>query len=93
MLATHKSPFSGAWYPEDAAEVECLLLERFAESERRTGSFLFPGALGYVVPHAGPAYSGTVAAAVYRSLREQRPERIVMLAFPHHCRPRRPGRV
>ena len=84
MLATHKSPFSGAWYPEDAAEVECLLLERFAESERRTGSFLFPGALGYVVPHAGPAYSGTVAAAVYRSLREQRPERIVMLAFPHH---------
>jgi AmmeMemoRadiSam system protein B/AmmeMemoRadiSam system protein A len=84
MLAAHKSPFSGQWYPEDGAELEFLLAERFAESERRTGSFLFSGALGYIVPHAAPAYSGTVAAAVYRSLREQRPERIVLLAFPHH---------
>jgi hypothetical protein len=83
MLATHKSPFSGAWYPEDGAELESLLAERFTESERRIGRFFFPGALGYVVPHAGPAYSGTVAAAVYRCLREQRPERIVLLAFPH----------
>jgi MEMO1 family protein len=84
MLATHKSPFSGAWYPDDAAALDSLLSERFAESERRTGPFLFPDALGYVVPHAGPAYSGTVAAAVYRSLAKQHPERIVLLAFPHH---------
>ena len=84
MLATHKSPFSGTWYPEDGAELESLLAERFQESGRRTGSFLFPGALGYVVPHAAPAYSGTVAAAVYRSLGIERPERIVLLAFPHH---------
>ena len=83
MFATHKSPFSGTWYPEDGAELESLLAGRFAESERRIGPFLFAGALGYVVPHAGPAYSGTVAAAVYRSLQEQRPERIVLLAFPH----------
>jgi hypothetical protein len=83
MLATHKSPFSGAWYPDDRAQLEALLAERFQESERRTGEFLLAGALGYVVPHAGPAYSGTVAAAVYRSLAEQRPERIVLLAFPH----------
>lgn len=83
MFATHKSPFSGTWYPEDGAELESLLAERFTESERRIGRFLFAGALGYVVPHAGPAYSGTVAAAVYRSLQQQRPERIVLLAFPH----------
>jgi len=31
----------------------------------------------------GSAYSGTVAAAVYRSLEQQKPERIVVLAFPH----------
>jgi hypothetical protein len=84
MFATHKSPFSGTWYPEDGAELEFLLAERFSESERRIGCFFFPGALGYVVPHAGPAYSGTVAAAVYRSLAAERPERIVLLAFPHH---------
>jgi hypothetical protein len=83
MTATHKSPFSGAWYPEDAADLDSLLTERFAESQRRTGPYLLPGALGYVVPHAGPAYSGTVAAAVYRSLAQQRPERVVLLGFPH----------
>jgi AmmeMemoRadiSam system protein B/AmmeMemoRadiSam system protein A len=83
MLATHISPFSGDWYPEDPGELDRLLEERFAASLRRTGPFLFPGALGYIVPHAGPAWSGTVAAGVYRSLRQQKPERIVVLAFPH----------
>jgi AmmeMemoRadiSam system protein B/AmmeMemoRadiSam system protein A len=83
MPATHISPFSGGWYPEDPGELECLLEERFAASLRRTGPFLFPRALGYIVPHAGPAWSGTVAAGVYRSLRQQKPERIVVLAFPH----------
>lgn len=83
MPATHSSPFSGSWYPSDASELEALLADRFAESEHRTGAYLLPDALAYVVPHAGPAYSGTVAAAVYRSLERQRPERIVVLAFPH----------
>jgi AmmeMemoRadiSam system protein B/AmmeMemoRadiSam system protein A len=84
MLATHKSPFSGTWYPDERGALESLLAERFAESERRTGRYLFKEGLGYVVPHAGPAYSGTVAAAVYRSLEQQRPKRVVLLAFPHH---------
>ena len=83
MMATHKSPFSGTWYPDDNAALDSLLTERFAESERRTGAYLLNDGLGYVVPHAGPAYSGTVAAAVYRSLQQQRPERVVLLAFPH----------
>ena len=83
MLATHNSPFRGSWYPESPADLQRLLEERFAASLERTGEYLFPGALGYIVPHAGPAYSGTVAAAVYRSLELQQPERIVVLAFPH----------
>ena len=83
MPATHHSPFSGTWYPERAGELEQLLEQCFEASLRRTGPFLFPGALGYVVPHAGPVYSGGVAAAVYRSLRRQKPERIVLLGFPH----------
>jgi len=39
---------------------------------------------GLVTSHpCGIAISGTVAAAVYRSLEQQKPERIVVLAFPH----------
>lgn len=84
MSAVHISPYSGAWYPERASELEQLLDERFEQSRERTGPFLFPDGIGFVTPHAGPAYSGTVAAAVYRSLQQQKPDRIVLLAFPHH---------
>jgi hypothetical protein len=84
MGAVHISPYSGSWYPEQALELEQLLDERFEQSRQRTGPYLFPDGIGFVTPHAGPAYSGTVAAAVYRSLQQQRPDRIVLLAFPHH---------
>jgi len=84
MSAVHVSPFSGTWYPAEAAELNRLLEESFELSRQRTGPFLFRNAYGYVVPHAGPEYSGVVAASVYRALRQQNPERIVLLAFPHH---------
>ena len=77
------SPYSGSWYPGNAAELHRLLDERFEESRTRTGPYLFPDAIGFVTPHAGPAWSGGVAAAVYRALQQQAPERVVLLAFPH----------
>src|SRR5689334_13844644 len=84
MSAVHVSPFSGTWYPALAVELDQLLEERFELSRRRTGPYLLGDALGFVVPHAGPECSGVVAASVYRSLRQQKPGRIVGLAFPHH---------
>ena len=85
MSSAHLSPYRGQWYPESPAELEALLEEKYACACARTGNPL-PGGLGFVVPHAGPAYSGTVAATVYRTLQEQHVERIVLLAFPHHGR-------
>ncbi len=82
MSAAHISPYAGSWYPELRSDLERLLDQRFEESARRAGPVL-TGGLGFVIPHAGPAYSGTVAAAVYRALQCQRPEQIVLLAFPH----------
>jgi AmmeMemoRadiSam system protein B/AmmeMemoRadiSam system protein A len=83
MPTVHISPFSGAWYPNQPSALESLLDDAFERSRQRTGPFLVPNGLGYVTPHAGPQYSGTVAAAVYRSLEQRKPERIVVLAFPH----------
>jgi AmmeMemoRadiSam system protein B/AmmeMemoRadiSam system protein A len=82
MSAVHASPFSGSWYPESAPELRSLLEDLFERSRRRA-PFLFPEGLGFVVPHAGPAYSGTVAAAAYRAIGQQAPDRVVLLAFPH----------
>jgi AmmeMemoRadiSam system protein B/AmmeMemoRadiSam system protein A len=82
MIAVHTSPYSGSWYPERASELRSLLEDVFERSRRRA-PFLFPDGLGFVVPHAGPVYSGTVAAAAYRAIEQQGPERVVLLAFPH----------
>ncbi len=82
MSTVHISPYSGQWYPEAAAPLEALLEQKYACSLARTGHSL-PAGLGFVTPHAGPAYSGTVAAGVYRTLHQQRAERVVLLAFPH----------
>jgi AmmeMemoRadiSam system protein B/AmmeMemoRadiSam system protein A len=83
MQATHVSPFQGTWYPDGAAELQHLLDRKFEHSARRVGAFPFNEALAFVTPHAGPEYSGTVAAAVYRALQHVRSERVIVLAFPH----------
>ncbi len=82
------TPFAGAWYPDDPAELRELLEDVFEESERRTGKRTRPGALGFIVPHAAIKYSGAVAAATYRCLAANPPRRVLLLGFLHsrrHC--------
>jgi MEMO1 family protein len=88
MSAVHASPYSGHWYPASVAELESLLDRAFTESQSRTGSYVDSGLLACVVPHAGPMYSGTVAAAAYRTLARRHPERVVLLGFSHRGGPR-----
>lgn len=83
----HVSPFSGSWYPEEPAELSRLLDSLFENSERRTGPYLAPNPTGFVVPHAGLIYSGTVAAAAYRHMRAARAQRVVLLGFAHRGSP------
>jgi AmmeMemoRadiSam system protein B/AmmeMemoRadiSam system protein A len=83
MATIHISPYAGEWYPAAAAELKTLLDGRFAESVRRNGAFQLPNPVGLVTPHAGPAWSGAVAAAAYRVIEQQQPEQIILLAFPH----------
>ncbi|MGE5647572.1 MAG: AmmeMemoRadiSam system protein B [Acidobacteriota bacterium] len=80
----HVSPYSGSWYPGDAAELRGLLDRLFAESARRTGPYLPARAAGFVVPHAALIYSGTVAASVYRHIGALAPARIILIGFSHH---------
>lgn len=83
MQVPHVSPYAGEWYPANRPELAQILEERFAASAHRIGSYFPPDALGFVVPHAAPAWSGTVAAAAYRAIETQKPEQVVVLAFPH----------
>jgi len=83
----HVSPYGGAWYPGRRPELERLLDELFEASSQRTGPYLFENPAGFVVPHAGLQYSGVVAAAAYRHVRQQRPRRVVILGFTHRGGP------
>lgn len=83
MKVTHVSPFAGTWYPAGAGELKHLLAELFETSAGRCGPVGQQATLAAVVPHAGLAYSGAVAAASYRALQAARPARVVMLGFLH----------
>ena len=83
MQAVHASPFAGHWYPADSAELRALIADVLQNSAKRTGDFVRRGGTAFVVPHAAPIYSGTVAAAVYRHIEATKPRRIVLLGFSH----------
>src|SRR5690242_13084990 len=87
MAALHVSPYGGSWYPGRRADLERLLDELFERSVERTGPHLFANPVGFVVPHAGLAYSGAVSAAAYRHVRQQKPRRAVILGFAHRGGP------
>lgn len=87
-VTTHASPYSGQWYPGDAASLERLLDASIEESAERTGEVSLVDPIGFVVPHAGIAYSGSIAAAAYRHFLAKPPERIFLIGFPHRgCSP------
>lgn len=87
MHAVHVSPYGGTWYPGCRTDLERLLDDLFDCSRQRTGAYLLANALGFVVPHAGLEYSGAVAAAAYRHVRQQQPGRAVILGFAHRGGP------
>ncbi|MBK9171234.1 MAG: AmmeMemoRadiSam system protein B [Bryobacterales bacterium] len=81
MPQVHRPPTCGHWYPADPFALRDMLDERFTASLERSDAHLFEGALGCVVPHAGLAYSGGVAAAAFHLIRSAR--RVILLGFCH----------
>jgi MEMO1 family protein len=82
-VLAHHSPLAGSWYPRGVSELKRLLSTTLEDSVDRTGSFVRQGGLAFLVPHAAPAYSGTVAASVYRHVQATGATRIVILGFSH----------
>ncbi|MCC6590606.1 MAG: AmmeMemoRadiSam system protein B [Bryobacterales bacterium] len=83
MAEVHESPYCGSWYPGDRQRLTELLEALKERSESRIGLAQLKNPVGFVVPHAGLEYSGTVAQAAYRALRAARPKRVWLLGFSH----------
>ena len=82
-VLAHYSPLAGSWYPSGATELKRLLSATLESSVDRTGRFVRQGGLAFLVPHAAPAYSGAVAASVYRHVQASGATRVVILGFSH----------
>ncbi|MHB1830206.1 MAG: AmmeMemoRadiSam system protein B [Candidatus Micrarchaeaceae archaeon] len=61
-----KPAFAGSFYPSDRSELS-VMIDGFMESAD-VDSAIAKRAVSYVVPHAGYAYSGKVAAFTYRAI-------------------------
>jgi hypothetical protein len=83
MTNLHISPYCGSWYPGSRVELERMLERIWNDSRERTGAWTLPRPAAFLVPHAGLAYSGTVAAAAYRQLQAAAPARVFLLGFSH----------
>jgi AmmeMemoRadiSam system protein B len=79
---------AGLFYPNDAAELRETVIHLLGEAGPQVAAHAPPKAL--IVPHAGYAYSGMVAASAYRRLRESCASvRNVVLIGPSHRVPMR----
>lgn len=76
-----ESALAGTWYPADPAELKKLVDSFLGSSPARQ---LDQPIRALIVPHAGYAYSGPVAARAFALLRGQSPRRVVILAPSHH---------
>lgn len=75
-----RSVLQGSWYPAEAGALRRLIRNRLSEAS--------PPAIqgrirALVVPHAGYAYSGGVAAGAYRLIRKGAFDRVVLIGPSH----------
>jgi AmmeMemoRadiSam system protein B/AmmeMemoRadiSam system protein A len=76
-----ESALAGSWYPADPKALQETvdgLLDAAATTRTRSGEIR-----ALMVPHAGYAYSGKIAAAAYALVRGRHYERVIVLAPSH----------
>ncbi len=85
QTAIRPAALAGSWYPADPAELARTVDRLLAAVEPVDGA---PIAL--IVPHAGYAYSGRIAAVGWRQVEAGQYDLAVILAPAHRVRPRKP---
>jgi hypothetical protein len=76
-----KSVLAGTWYTDNPAKLAAEIDGYLSKAEAKSG---VTRPLIVIQPHAGYVYSGNVAAAGYRILKNYSPDVIVIIAPSHH---------
>ncbi len=85
QTAIRPAALAGSWYPAEPAELARTVDRQLTAVEPVDGA---PTAL--IVPHAGYAYSGRIAAVGWRQVEAGQYDLAVILAPAHRARPRKP---
>ena len=75
----HKSVIAGKWYPKDKSELTNMLTGFLSEAEKKK----YKNIKAIIVPHAGYAYSGSVAASAYKQL-EDIYKKVIIIGPSHY---------
>lgn len=79
-LSVRQSPIAGTWYPGDAFTLRATIRRLLDEATPPTPPTT---PLGFIVPHAGLAYSGPTAAHAYKLLEGRAVKRVFILGPSH----------
>ncbi len=80
-MTIRKSAFAGQFYPADQNELQSQINKYLSNSEFIINKSELINIL--IVPHAGYKFSGAVAAAGYKQLKNQNIDRIILLGNSH----------
>jgi len=80
-VATRKPAYAGTFYPAAPAELRSLVADLFFETRHKT--LPVDRLEGVLVPHAGLAYSGRIAALGWSLIGEAAPDSVVILGTDH----------
>lgn len=73
------------WYPTETEALKSSMMSLDKQAQERFSAVVEPGSIrALIVPHAGYAYSGDVATAVYRLVRSVSIRRVIVLAPSHY---------
>ena len=75
-----RAAVAGSWYPDDPGELAGMIDEMLAAVEPVDGA-----PIGLIVPHAGYAYSGPVAACGFKQLAGKQYDVAVVIASDHQA--------
>lgn len=83
-VTTFNAHLQNGWYNNDATALRSQIASCFKEAEQRFDATISANSIkALVVPHAGLEYSGAIAAAAYRLIRDADIKRIIVLAPDH----------
>ncbi len=83
--ASYKVHLSGSWYPEKKADLQSALTAHEEYAQKHYEAHLHSSKMRAIIcPHAGYQYSGNVAAAAYRLVKQNYFKKVIVLAPSHH---------